>query len=441
MPECRRSSGVRVVALGLTLSWLVTACSSGDGGDDEAEADLDDPLVVLDRVGNANPSCRGEADGVLQIGGLLAQTGEFGEVLGAPQVAGANLAVADINAAGGVLGQQVVLEQLDSGQTPQQARTQVGTHLRNGVDAILGASTSQISEDVIGPIVEACKIMFSPSNTGPGFTTVEDDDLYFRTAATDILQGRVLANLAIEDGVTSAAIVARDDLYGAGLARFITEPFEDAGGRVVVDRAYDPEATDFAEDVTEVVERDPQALFLVGFAESAEILLQLVEEGFTPESKRIYLVEGNMTTSFAEAVPEEGTLAGIRGTIPGAQVSTEFRFRLLGQNPDLPSFTFGAEAYDAVVVTALAAAVAETDQSDEVARQINGVTREGTKCGSYGECLLLLQSGDDIDYDGQSGALDFARPGEPTAANFGVYPWTDTNTIDHQAVEYYPVAL
>jgi ABC-type branched-subunit amino acid transport system substrate-binding protein len=313
--------------------------------------------------------------------------------------------------------------------------------LRNGVDAILGASTSQISEDVIGTIVESCTIMFSPSNTGPGFTTVDDDDLYFRTAATDILQGRVLANLAIEDGVTSAAIVARDDVYGAGLGRFITEPFEDAGGRVVVEQAYDPEATDFADDVAEVVESDPQALFLVGFAESAEILMELIEQGFTPDTKRIYLVEGNMSDSFAAAFPEQGVLAGVRGTIPGAQVSTEFRFRLLGQDPDLPTFTYGAEAYDAVVVMALAAVAAESDQSDEVARQINAVTRDGTPCTTYGQCLMLLQNGDDIDYDGQSGPLDFARPGEPTAADFGVYPWTASNTIDLQAAEFYPVSL
>jgi hypothetical protein len=294
---------------------------------------------------------------------------------------------------------------------------------------------------VLGSVVEACTVMFSPSNTGPLFSTVEDDDLYFRTAATDILQGRVLANLAIQDGVTSAAIVARDDAYGDGLRTSITVPFEESGGEIVVDRAYDPDARDIADHVAAVVERDPQALFLLGFAESSRILLELIEQGFTATEKRIYFAEGNMSGAFAEAIPEQGMLAGIRGTIPGARISPELRFRLLGQNPSLPAFTYGPEAYDAVTVLALAAEAAGSDRSDRVARQINGITRDGTVCRSYGECRLLLEAGEDIDYDGQSGPLTFARPGEPTVAQFGVYPWTLANTIDEAAVQFHDVSM
>lgn len=435
-----------VRALGTVLTaWclasLTVACSD-DGADDARPVEREDErIAALRQDGAADPSCQAESDGVLRLGGLLSQSGEFGAVLGAPQIAGANLAVADVNAAGGVLGQQVTLGQLDPGETPDQAEAQAQAHIDGGADAIVGASTSQTSQAVLEPITGACRIMISPANTAPEFTTVDDGDLYFRTAATDVLQGRVLANAAIEEGVTSAAIIARDDPYGDGLRTFIAEPFEDAGGEVVVSRSYNPDTRDFSDQARAVVNRDPQALFLVGFAESAQVLLELIEQGFTPQTKRIYLVEGNMTTAFAQNIPTAGALQGVRGTIPGAQVSEDFRFRLLGLDRDLPNYTYGPEAYDAVTVVALAAEEAGTDRADEVARHINAVTRDGTKCTSFAQCKEMLAGGQDIDYDGPSGPLDFARPGEPTAAQYGLYPWTAQNTVDLAAVRYFPVSL
>jgi ABC-type branched-subunit amino acid transport system substrate-binding protein len=439
-----RTRSVRALGIVLTaasLTSLTVACSD-DGGDEAQPVEREDErIAALRQDGAADPSCQAESDGVLKLGGLLSQSGEFGAVLGAPQLAGANLAVADVNGAGGVLGQQLALAQLDPGETAEQAEGQAQAHIDGGVDAVIGTSTSQTSHAVLERITGACRIMFSPANTDPGLTTVQDGDLYFRTAATDVLQGRVLANAAIEEGVTSAAIIARDDAYGDGLRTFIAEPFEDAGGEVVVSRSYNPEASDFAGLVRAVVNRDPQALFLVGFAESAQVLIDLIERGFTPQTKRIYLVEGNMTVAFAQNVTTAGALQGIKGTIPGAQVPDEFRFRLLGVDRDLPSYTYGPEAYDAVTVLALAAEEAGTDRADEVARHINAVTRDGTKCTSFAQCKQLLDGGQDIDYDGQSGPLDFARPGEPTVAQYGLYPWTAENTVDLGAVQYFPVEI
>jgi ABC-type branched-subunit amino acid transport system substrate-binding protein len=432
---------VALLLAGALVPALAGACTDDDAGADDAAREREhEAITALRRVGDADPSCRAQSDGVLRIGGLLAQTGQFGAILGAPQLAGANLAVHDVNEAGGALGQPVALAQLDPGETTEQAETQVRAHLEAGVDAVLGGSTSQVALGVVDNVTEACTVLMSPANTSPELTTIDDGDLYFRTAPTDVLQGRVLANTAIRDGVTSAAILARDDAYGNGLREFIAESFEEAGAEVVVDRAYDPDTTGIARDVQAVVRRDPQALFLVGFAESAALLQELMAAGFTPDTKRIYLVEGNMSAAFAEGLAP-GTLQGVKGTIPGAPVSAEFRFRLLGQDRDLPAFTFGPEAYDAVVVLALAAESAGSDQADRVARHVNGVTRQGTKCTSFAQCRDLLAAGQDIDYDGQSGPLDFARPGEPAAATYGIYPWTGFNTVDHQAVEYVDVSL
>jgi branched-chain amino acid transport system substrate-binding protein len=432
---------------------LIAAACGGDDDDDAADEDDStatteapeeegpDPIAALRETGDADPSCTAETDGTFKVGGLLATSGDLGSILGAPQVAGATIAIDEINAAGGVLGNPIEFDQKDSGdEDPPIAEPAVQEHLQNGVDVILGASASGITRGVIDTIVESCTIEFSSSNTGPDFTVWDDDGLYFRSIAADVLQGRVLAELAIAEGAETGAIIYRQDTYGQGLHDYITSGFEDAGGEIVADPAYDPEASEFSAEIDEVVSSDPDAIFVVGFAESVTIVTDLAEQGFTPDEKKIYFVEGNMSDETAADL-DEGAMVGIKGTIPGARITPEFDARLVAQNPNLPAKTYGPETYDALVVLALAAEAAGTDQADEVARQINAVTRDGTKCTTYQQCKDLIAAGTDIDYDGASGPLEFAKPGEPAAASYGIYTWNQDNTVSDTPEEFKDVSI
>jgi len=213
----QQSRWLRLLAVLVGLSIFAAAC--GDDDDTEASSDTTEATEeggndLAPPLGDAAPSCTGEADGTLSIGGLLPQTGDL-SFLGPPEEAGAALAVSDVNAAGGVLGQSIVFTPGDSGDTdPDVANPTVDSHLAAGADVILGAASSGVSLNVIDKVTGDCKIQFSPANTSPEFTDYEDDDLYFRTAPSDVLQGQVLADLMIEDGVASAALLARQDSYG-----------------------------------------------------------------------------------------------------------------------------------------------------------------------------------------------------------------------------------
>lgn len=429
------------VALLLGFSVLASACSLG--GDDGEEAEGIDPADVMaaDReVGEADPACEGTSDGVLTIGSLLPATGELA-ILGPAMFAAADLAVADINAAGGVNGRPVAYRPGDEGGTKADAT--VTGHLEAGADVILGAASSGVSEDQFDRIVDSCRIMFSPANTGTNFTVARDDDLYFRTAPPDILQGRVLAELALEDRVATAAILARDDTYGQGLAFFVTEPLEANGVDVVLEERYDPEDPDIPGSVEAVVEADPDAVFVIGYQESSRLVRALHEEGFTPETKKLYLADGNTSNVVGAEVAEPGALAGVRGTYPSAQVAAAFAARLTAtaRPTALVDVVYGPETYDAVVVTALAAQAAGSDRPDAIARKVNGITRDGMPCTSFPQCRDMLFVGADIDYDGPSGPLDFARTGEPTTATIAVLTFGPDNRIDTAATQYRQVTL
>jgi ABC-type branched-subunit amino acid transport system substrate-binding protein len=444
MRQRRRSMRLIAIFLGLTL--VAAAC----GDDDDTEA-ADDETTTTEAegggvepppIGDAAPSCTCDSDGTLTIGGLLPQTGDL-SFLGPPEEAGAALAVTEINAAGGVLGQPVAYLPGDSGDAdPDVANPTVDAHLAANADVILGAAASGISLNVIDKITGACKIHFSPANTSPQFTDYDDDDLYFRTAPSDILQGQVLADLMVADGVSNAALLARQDSYGEGLLEFTKAPFEEQGGEVVLDQVYDPEAQSFEAEVDAVVSEDPEALVMIGFDESSRILNSLFEAGFTPDQKQIYLVDGNIGNALGEDFAEPGVLAGIKGTLPAAELTDDFRQQLLGVDPALVDFSYGPETYDAVIITALATIAAGSDDPAAVAAQINGVTRDGTACETYADCVALLDSGEDIDYNGPSGPQEFSQPGEPTAASFAILSYAqDSNTIDDAATVYQQASL
>lgn len=427
-----------VAPLALSLSLLAGGCSD-DGGsatDDAARpsSSQDDPASPT--VGAAEPGCQGRSDGVLRIGGLLPQSGGW-EAVGRTQRAAAQLAVKDVNDAGGVLGQQVVFTVGDEGDGSQEvARRTVDGQLGAGVDVILGATSETGSLNVIDRVTGACVIELSSSNTSIEFTTYDDDDLYFRTAPSNALQGQALAELMLGDGSRTAAVVGVDRQYGHELRELTVPPFEAGGGEVVLDRSYDPD-DDFSGVVDEIVEADPDALVLAGFEETGVVLASLFERGFTPDRKRIYLTDSNMSDATGEGFADRGALAGITGTVPGAQPTNELtgRLRFL-VDPELATFTYAPETYDAVVVAALAAEVAGTDDPAAVARQINGVTRDGQPCSSFGQCKLMAAGGADIAYIGASGPLGFSRAGEPTLGSFAVLGFGDDNRIDENLTRF-----
>lgn len=375
----------------------------------------------------AAPTCTGESDGVLNIATVLPETGNLA-FLGPPEFAAAELAVNEINEAGGVLGADVGLDQGDSGDTSTDIANQtVDRQLAAGADVFIGAASSGVSFTFIDKLVENCKVHFSPANTSPDFTTYADDGLYFRTAPSDVLQGRVLGETMITDGITNAVFIALQDPYGDGLLQYSTESFADAGGEVLDQFSYDPQAATFEAEVDRVVSTDPEALVIIGFEETAQILTSLFEAGFTADAKQIYLVDGNVGNDMGSQLPV-GSMEGVRGTLPQAELTDDFRTRLLEIDPELIDFSYGPETYDAVMISALAAAVAGSDDPAQIAAHINGVTRDGEKCTTFADCMALVDAGTDIDYDGPAGPMTFGPEGEPTEASFVILTY-DANNV------------
>jgi len=221
----------------------------------------------------------------LVIGTLLPLTGNLA-FLGPPEVAGARLAVNDINAAGGVLGQPVQLIEGDSGDASTDTATQtVDRLLQGGVSAIIGAASSGVSLTVIDRITGAGVVQFSPANTSDQFTDYNDNGLYFRTAPPDTLQARALSDLIINDGNNTVGIMALNDPYGTGLMENTRQNLISAGlsEDSIQTLTYDPQAANYDAEVQQMVDFNPDAVVVIGFEESARIIEGLNSQGIGPQ--------------------------------------------------------------------------------------------------------------------------------------------------------------
>ncbi|MEJ7633440.1 ABC transporter substrate-binding protein [Aeromicrobium sp.] len=420
----RSTQTIRIAAVVAASALVLAACGGSDdkGGDKKSDA----------------PKAKG--DGTLTIGQLLPQTGSLA-FLGPPEFAGVELAIADINKAGGVLGKDVVGVKADSGDTDSGiAPAETDKLLKAKADVIVGAASSGVSLTVIDKIMSAGAVMFSPANTSTAFDEGDysKPDNYFRTAPSDILQGAVLANLLIEDGRQNVAILARQDAYGETLAKEVSKNLESAGSKVAASVLYSEKDGPGDTQISEIADANADAVVLIAFDETTTIVPKLIQANAGPKDVPTYFVDGN-TASYAKdsTTPlPNGTLTGTKGTIPGAEAGDEFKDRLATVDDKLSEYSYAAESYDATVVSALAALAAGDDSGDAIAAKIPSITEGGEKCETFEACAKLLEADKDadVDYNGVSGPIELDELGSPTAASIGIYEYKADNT--YKSVDY-----
>ncbi|MDX1619807.1 MAG: ABC transporter substrate-binding protein [Nitriliruptorales bacterium] len=436
----QRSLWLRRFAVLMVFGLLAAACGGDDEPDTtdtetgtptetemtETETETESPTET--ETGEAID--RPERDEKLDLGYVLPETGALAFLV-SPQVEGVRLAVEDINAAGGVLGQDVNLETGDSGTDPAVARQTVARLINGGVDAVVGAAASGVSQEIIQTLHDNEIVQCSASNTSPSFTDQENNTFYFRTVPPDEAVTPVIVNQVTAAG-SNIAVAARADDYGQALQELVVQGVEEAGASVVANVSYDPEADDFSSEAGEIASANPDAVVLISFGEGATLIRQLIQEGVSPDA--LYGADGLFGPALAEQVnPDDlSTIEGMK--VIGASGSEEFNARLTEQVDTEGNLIYGAQAYDCAIVTALAAIAAGSADPAVFNDAIADVTKEGTECTSFEECSQLLADGEDIDYNGASGPLDITRP-DPTFGRYAVGEFTAEGTIEIIASE------
>lgn len=371
-----------------------------------------------------------KGDGVLKLGAIIPLTGAL-SFLSPPEIAGIELAVEDINAAGGVLGKPVEysIEDSSDGDNPTVAPASATKVLSEGVDAVIGAAASGVTRLIIDQITQAKVVQISMSNTAPDLTEWNDGGYYFRTAPSDLLQGAIVGNQIVADGNENVGIIFQQTSYGEGLEARAKAVIEAAGATVVSSLAFPEAETNFDSIVDQTIAAGADSVLVISYDEIKRIVPALQKKNF--DGSKIYLVDGNLA-NFAdqEWAPY---LENAKGTLPGGELDEAFKkraadFYMEKYGEELKEFAYLGETYDAVILLALAAQQAGDDSGEAIQANMQSVSTGGTKVSNFADGLKVITDGGDVDYEGFSGPIEFDENGDPTGASIGIHQYGKEGT-------------
>jgi neutral amino acid transport system substrate-binding protein len=406
-----------VIILALVLAVLFSGCVD--------KAPESGSKTLANNVSNisTNAAASGYSTEV-KIGALQSLTGDLG-AYGGPMTDGIKLAVEEVNSNGGVLGKQVKLL-VEDDQTSNIASVDAANKLIkiDKVPAIIGCTGSGASMSIIDIAVKNNVLMISSSNTGVEFTNYSDNDLYFRTAPSDALQGAAMAKLAKELGYKTASTFVINNPYGKGFEDVFVKSFESMGGKVVKSVTYTPSQTIFDSEVSEAFSANPNFIMLVSYPETGSLILKTAyEKGLLKKAPWI-LSEGLFTEKLADNVGKnkDGNyiIAGFQGLTPdqsaGGSAYLAFKEKYskkFGREPGV----YCSSSYDAIALVLLAMEKAKAENGKDIALNLRDVANPpGTNVSDIGEALKLIRGGKDINYQGASGEITFDEHGDVNGA-------------------------
>ena len=400
-------------------------------------------LLVACGSDSDDPTGSGGDGDAIEIGLLTTLSGALGS-WGPSHREAVQMAVDEINAAGGVLGRPLEIVAADTGTDPDQAVSSARELSAKEIEVMIGptisSSTKQVATEVAIP---GSVLLISPTATAGDITALEDDNLIWRTAVSDIFKGKNAARYVFASGSRRAGILFIDNIFGQGLAAEFTAEFEQLGGTVVNGIPYPElsgekiEAYDYRIHVEAVLAGEPDLIYLITLAEDGVKISIAADARVSAAYSPRFL---------AEIPPPEGQLQSV-GIYEGMigleqESSTSPNYAAFLENYQTRYQTspepFAEAAYDALYLLTLAMEQAESTESGDIAAHLQSVSSDGAKIGvgEFARAAELISRGQDIDYDGASGGIDFDANGDVTSGSFRVWQIQDGRFVDIDLITF-----
>lgn len=356
----------------------------------------------------------------IKIGIILGFTGPL-ESITPNMAAGAELAIAEVNAAGGILdGSKVAAVRGDSTCIDAAAATAAAERLVtvDKVNAIMGADCSGVTGAILQNVARPNGVvMISPSATSPGLSTAEDDGLFFRTAPSDARQGVVMSDILKDRGITEVAVTYTNNDYGKGLADSFANAFAASGGKVTINIPHEDGKADYSAEVGALAAAGGTVLVVAGYLDQGG--LGVIQASLDSGAFDTFMLPDGMV---GEALPKNvgPGLNGSFGQFPGTDSQGAEIFQGLAKGAGFEGTSaFAPESYDAAALIMLAMQAAGSSNSADFKDHVMHVANApGVEIfpGELAKAIELIKAGTDIDYVGAT-AVELIGPGE-SAGNY-----------------------
>lgn len=385
-------------------------------------------------VATALAGCTGGGtDWDARVGVLQPATGDLGN-LGEPiQDAGAlpGIQLEDEGA-----GYEIEIRREDTETDPNVGIERAQALADAGFPSVTGAASSgvtiAVAEDVFIP---EQVVGISPASTSPAITAMNGDYL-LRTCPTDALQGVAAADLAYnERGLETASTFYLNNDYGQGLNDAFVESYEELGGEVFEQEAFESEQPSYDSALQSVLADNPDLLYIVGYPDSGEQIFRDFYENFDADDTIIMVADGMQDNGLPGNV--DNPMSNVIGTAPAAVGPGRDTFDDLFEGEfGSEAGVFTAQAYDATAVHLLAQFRADELSGPAVSEQIREVANPGGEIiepETLADGLGMAADGEEIQYQGASSEVVFDENGDLDAATFDIFEFDiDGYTVTDQ---------
>lgn len=409
----------------------LAGCTGGDGGGDGDE----ETTQADDNGGNGTTAAEtttesgGSAARTLKQGVLLPTTGGLAD-LGEPIKNAAELPRFVLE---GETDFELDFDVQDTQTDPNAAQSAAQTLRNGGYPAVTGAASSEVSiavyENVFIPGgVAAC----SPASTSPAITDLNDNGLVYRTAPTDALQGRVLADVAVEEfSASTAATMYVNNSYGQLLSDSFVTAFQDNDGQVPNQVSFQKGASSYTSRLSQALNDNPDVIIVIGYPESG---IQLFADFYSEFDTDVPILVTDGLRSSSLPADVGNPMDNVTGTAPlaagpGRDYFDEQYQNEYGSEPGV----FTAQAFDATAVCLLANARAGENDGASIAAEMQAVANpEGEEVtpSTLADGLAMAAEGTEINYNGASSAVAFDDNGDLTAATYEYFGFEEGGGIE-----------
>jgi branched-chain amino acid transport system substrate-binding protein len=365
-------------------------------------------------------------DGILTLGLLIPLSGD-GALLGRSIREGVVLAIADVNAAGGVRGSPVRLAVREEGQSDTETQAAIVKLEESGADAIIGPISSVVALTSLDQIVGRDLVACSPTASAMALDDFPDRGLFFRTIASDSLQAAAIAQQVERTGTTRAAVVYIDDAYGRPFADAVRVELATRGVTASLVVPFQADSGSTAEVAQLVAADAADTVVVLASASDGPAMLSALTQAEADRAPT-YIVNGAQQGESLSAVASgelRSRIRGVRSVVSGA--SPEFDERLALHSPGSAGL-YSLNAYDCVSLLALAAE-SGADRAT-LAGAVLAASTGGSNCDSFAACAGVISIGRNTDYDGPGGRLALRADGNLASAVFEVFGYDSTGRVE-----------